>query len=437
MKLKDIVNIRGGKRLPKGATLQIEKNKHPYIRVRDMKDKYVSLDELEYVPENAFPQIKNYIVNENDVIISIVGTIGLVCIIDKALNNASQTENCAKLSGLNKTDAQYLYYFLKSDAGQSEIRKATVGAVQPKLPLYGIENITIDWKSEIEREKIVYILSKLDDKIQLNTQINQTLEQIAQAVFKSWFVDFDPVKAKAEVLANGGTLDEANAAAVAVISGQGMDGLSMLSKDTLTQIAHAMPCEMGDDGVPVGWENVELDTQFKFIGGSQPPKSEHIYEYREGYVRFIQNRDYAKETHQTFIPVSQRNKCCNKKDILIDKYGEAGKVRFGIAGAYNVALAKLEPIGQNKREFLRWYFNRAEIKDYLQASSMASTRNSLNSSSFKGMKITIPDDHFLLLFENFASVIIGKILQVKLENTQLKQTRDFLLPKLLSGEVGV
>ena len=226
MKIKDIVKIKGGKRLPKGNNLQTMPNNHPYIRVRDMKGKYIQNNDLEYVPDAVFPLIKNYIVNENDVIVSIVGTIGLVSIIDKKLDNASQTENCAKLSGLDKIDAEYLYYYLISDLGQEEIAKATVGAVQPKLPLYGIENIDIDWKSRVERENIVSILKSFDDKIQLNTQTNQTLEAIAQAIFNSWFVDFDPVRAKAQVILDGKTSDEANLSAMAVISGKAVEELS-------------------------------------------------------------------------------------------------------------------------------------------------------------------------------------------------------------------
>ncbi|TOB54547.1 restriction endonuclease subunit S, partial [Vibrio parahaemolyticus] len=81
--LGELVKIKGGKRLPKGAQLQSEPNSHPYIRVRDMGDKYIPENGLEYVPDDVFPSISRYIVKTNDVIISIVGTIGLVSIIDE------------------------------------------------------------------------------------------------------------------------------------------------------------------------------------------------------------------------------------------------------------------------------------------------------------------------------------------------------------------
>ena len=76
--------------------------------------------------------------------------------------------------------------------------------------------------------------------------------------------------------------------------------------------------------------NESFSAHVFFEGGAQPPKSQHIYEPRLGYVRFIQNRDYSDESHLTFIPKSPRNKICDETYIMMDKYGEAGKVRYGL-----------------------------------------------------------------------------------------------------------
>jgi len=78
--LGEIVKIKGGKRLPKGCTLQTKPNKHPYIRVRDMGKRFIPHNGLEYVPDDVFLKIKRYIVEENDVIISIVGSIGFISV---------------------------------------------------------------------------------------------------------------------------------------------------------------------------------------------------------------------------------------------------------------------------------------------------------------------------------------------------------------------
>ena len=160
-----------------------------------------------------------------------------------------------------------------------------------------------------------------------------------------------------------------------------------------------------------------------------------VYNEQEGYERFIQNRDYSNENHITYIPISKKNKRCNEKDILMDKYGEAGKVRFGIKGAYNVALAKIQPKAENLREFLRGYFMQDSVMTYLHMSSIASTRNSLNSSSFAGLNIVIPNDMILDRFEEVVSTHIDAILKLKTQNKMLAKTRDLLLPRLLSGEL--
>lgn len=96
-KLGEIAKVKGGKRLPKGSSLTSVPNNHPYIRVRDMGSKYLPVSNLEYVPDDVFPSIKNYIVNKKDVILSIVGSVGLVSIVNDNLDKASLTENCVKI----------------------------------------------------------------------------------------------------------------------------------------------------------------------------------------------------------------------------------------------------------------------------------------------------------------------------------------------------
>ena len=196
--LKSLVKIRGGKRLPAGKALQAAPNKHPYIRVRDVGQRRLPSQGMEYVPDALFLSISRYIVETNDVVLSIVGTIGALSIVDHNFHLASLTENCVRLNGLDRQDSLYLYYFLSSRNGQYEIAKGTVGAVQPKLPIYNIEKIPVPWPDRWLRQSISDILCVLDDRITLLRETNATLEAIAQALFKSWFVDFDPVRAKQE-----------------------------------------------------------------------------------------------------------------------------------------------------------------------------------------------------------------------------------------------
>jgi type I restriction enzyme S subunit len=142
--LGDVCSVKGGKRLPKGQNLTNVPNSHPYIRVRDMNDTlFVQMTStIEYVSDEVQTGISRYTVSENDVIISIVGTIGLICIVHSSLNNANLTENCVKVTDFNGITPAWLYLFLSSDEGQGQIRNNTVGAVQPKLPIKNIQNIS-------------------------------------------------------------------------------------------------------------------------------------------------------------------------------------------------------------------------------------------------------------------------------------------------------
>ena len=189
-KLGELVTIKGGKRLPKGVLLQSAPNHHPYIRIRDLgKTRILELDSTyEYVDDITQKSIARYVVEKGDILLSIVGTIGLIGIVGESLHLANQTENCVKLINLKTVDRLYLYYYLSSTIGQIEIQKGIVGAVQAKLPIKNIENIEISLPPLTEQKRIADILSAIDDKIELNRRINANLEQQAQALYKEWFV---------------------------------------------------------------------------------------------------------------------------------------------------------------------------------------------------------------------------------------------------------
>lgn len=194
VKLGEVADVKGGKRLPKGVSLISQPNKHPYIRIRDIgASKYLELtQDYECVDDVTQQSIKRYIVNTNDILLSIVGTIGLVGVVGETLNYANQTENCVKINNLHGIDRDYLYYYLVSSLGQQEIKLGTVGAVQAKLPLKNVQSISIPLPSLEDQHRIAAILSSFDDKIENNNRINRNLEAQAQALFKSWFVDFEP-----------------------------------------------------------------------------------------------------------------------------------------------------------------------------------------------------------------------------------------------------
>lgn len=393
--LGELVKIKGGKRLPKGAQLQSEPNSHPYIRVKDMGNKYIPENGLEYVPDDVFPFISRYIVKTNDVIISIVGTIGLVSIIDERFNNASQTENCAKLSGLDYVDANYLYYFLSSSVGQQEIRQGSVGAVQAKLPLYSIEKIKVYWPERCEREEIVNHLATIDRKLDLNVQTNQTLEQIAQAIFKSWFVDFDPVKAK--------------------MNGEQPEGMDAVTASLFPE--KLVESELGL--IPEGWEVGELSKLFELHRGFDLPKSKR----QEGSFPVYAAGGYHG-THSEF------------------KMEPPGIItgRSGVIGNVYLSLEKYWPLNTTLyvRDFRACgpcYAYHLLLSLDLRSLNSGSAVPSLNRNFVHSTNVCHPDSSVLEKFEELVTPLFKKMVANNEQNKSLSELRDTLLPKLLSGEI--
>ena len=170
---------------------------------------------------------------------------------------------------------------------------------------------------------------------------------------------------------------------------------------------------------------------------SQPPKSEFIYEPKEGYVRFIQNRDYDSNAHKTYIPYTKNLSIVDRYDILMDKYGDAGAVRYGISGAFNVALGKICVKDDNYREYVRSFLESEPIYTYLHNSCMASTRASLSEANLSMLYIAIPDKHTLLEYEKMVHTIRSSILKNNDETEKLIELRDWLLPILMNGQATV
>lgn len=145
VRLDNLCSVKGGKRLPADCKLSSTPTKHPYIRIRDVGNgKYVSLTkQFQYVDDETYPAISRYTVNTDDIVMSIVGTIGLIGKIHSSLDNANLTENCVKLTTIHTVSSDYLYHTLIFKRMTNEIELLTVGAVQAKLPIYNIQTMQI------------------------------------------------------------------------------------------------------------------------------------------------------------------------------------------------------------------------------------------------------------------------------------------------------
>lgn len=189
--------------------------------------------------------------------------------------------------------------------------------------------------------------------------------------------------------------------------------------------------------LPENWSVKRLLNVVTWESNSQPPKSDFIYEPREGYIRFIQNRDYDSDSHKTYIPYTKNLSTVNQFDILMDKYGDAGAVRYGIEGTFNVALGKIAVSDNFSQEYVRSFLESDAVYSYLHNSCMASTRASLNESNLSMLYIVVPDEFIMREYQNKARKIRESILKTNGENRYLQDLRDWLLPMLMNGQATI
>ena len=165
-RLRSIASVLGGKRIPAGRHLTTENTGYVYIRVSDMKNGWVSTENLQYVPEDIFPSISKYIINAEDIFITVAGTIGRVGKIPPEIDGANLTENADRLV-FSILDQDWLILELQSSLVQAQIIEATTKVGQPKLAIARIENLLIALPPLTEQYRIVEKQRELFDKITL------------------------------------------------------------------------------------------------------------------------------------------------------------------------------------------------------------------------------------------------------------------------------
>lgn len=396
VRLGDVADVQTG---PFGSQLHKENyvdKGTPIVTVEHLGNKWFTSQNLPMVSDEDKLRLAKYCSQEGDVIFSRVGSVDRCSYVSKEYSGWLFSGRCLRVRPRSGINPEYLYYFLTNEGTKQYIRNIAVGATMPSINTKLLNEVPIKIPSLDYQRRIASILSSLDRKIELNNKINADLEEMAQAIFKNWFVDFEPFK----------------------------DGKFVDS-------------ELGM--IPEGWKVISLSEIMKYNGGSQPPASEFIDTYQEGYIRFIQIRDYDNDSHITYIPISKRNKLCDELDIMIARYGAAlGRICWGLKGAYNVALAKVIPIKSYYREYLRCYLNTSYFYQSINNKGARCAQSGFNQSDINSYMIAFPIDETVVMnFNDLCSSIMDKRLSLKYENSRLSLLRDTLLPRFMSGELEV
>ena len=325
----------------------------------------------------------------------------------------------------------------------------------PQITFDSVSSLSLNIPDKETQQKILDIITPLDDKIELNTQINQTLEQIAQALFKSWFVDFDPVRAKAQALSDGMSLEQAELAAMQAISGKTPEELTALSQTQpdryaeLAETAKAFPCEMVEvDGVevPRGWEIKALPEIIDFLEG--PGIRNWQYTDEEDGIKFInirciQNGDLTLTTANKITKEEAFGKYkhfqLEEDDIVVSTSGTLGRFAFvrkeHLPLSLNTSVIRFRPIKNKSTLGFIAGFVENQLQHELEIRASGSAQRNFGPTHLKQISLLVPDFKLLELHQKYASSLFEKRKQLLSEIDLLKDTRDLLLPKLLNGEI--
>jgi type I restriction enzyme S subunit len=315
-------------------------------------------------------------------------------------------------------DNTFLKFLLQSHSVQEELQSRATGTTVLGIRQSELRKVNLTLPPFPEQKAIAHVLGTLDDLIELNRDTNEILEEMARALFKSWFVDFDPVRAKLEGRPPAG-MDAATAA---------------LFPD------HFQDSELGQ--IPKGWEVKTLSKNIELLSGGTPKTSEPSY--WDGDIPWYSVRDapsdedvWVVDTEKRVTPSGIANsaaKILPEKTTIISARGTVGKLALiGRPMAMNQSCYGVRGAAGYGELFT--YYCLKEAVEELQQNAHGSVFDTITRETFTSLQLASPPPGIAASFECIVEPLLETILANVCESRDLATLRDTLLPKLLSGEV--
>ncbi|HAO0868047.1 TPA: restriction endonuclease subunit S [Escherichia coli] len=441
------IKIGSGATPKGGSSVYTDTGNTYFIRSQNIYNDGFNTNGLVFINDEAAFKLKNVEVQENDVLINITGdSVARVCIAPGSFLPARVNQHVAIIRPKsNEFDSHFLRYFLSSPHQQALLLTlASAGATRHALTKGMIEDLQVPKPPLNIQISIANILEFFDKKIEKNNYQNQTLEKMSQTLFKSWFVDFDPVIDNA--------LDAGNPIPEALQSRAELRQKVRNCADFKplpAEIRSLFPSEFEETElgwVPKGWkiDNIGGLSDKIFSGGTPNTSTE---EYWNGALNWFSSGETRNaliiETEKKITATGVKNSSTRLSvagDILIASAGQGhtrGQTSLNTIDTYiNQSVVCIRPI---KPSYSTWlYFNLSSRYTEMRAiSDSHSIRGSLTTKLISSMKVASPTDELISLFDINCSVFISKIKNNLELSRELKKLRDTLLPKLISGELSL
>lgn len=393
----------------------------PSIMPQNIGENRVIVDGIARITSDDAQRLARYLVQSGDIVYSRRGDVERRALIREAENGWLCGTGCLRVRfGHGVIDPAYASYYLGHPAVRQWIVRHAVGATMLNLNTSILAALPFSFPPLPEQRAIANILGALDDKIELNRQMNETLEAMAQALFKSWFVDFDPVRAKA-----------------AGRQPMGMDAATVaLFPDEFEN------AELGQ--IPRGWPIKPLSDSIFLLGGGTPNTSEATY--WNGHIPWFSVVDapndsdvFVIDTEKKITEVGLANSSAQilpTGTTIISARGTVGKCALvGRPMAMNQSCYGVR--ASEGRGDYHTYFTLRRLVSDLQRNSHGSVFATITRATFDSLRIAQPPVGLTVAYDRVVTPLISRILSNLQESDTLTTIRDTLLPKLLSGEVRV
>ena len=362
----------------------------------------LNLEQCTYIKWDKYYESPEIMINPNEIIITKTGSsVGRTTFVRRVDHPMTLNPQLVVLKNISE-NAEFLSYYIKSALFQSVLKSIVVGSAIPTLSQKNLANLKINVPKEVDdQRRIASILSSLDRKIELNNKINADLEEMAQAIFKNWFVDFEPFK----------------------------DGKFVNS-------------ELGM--IPDGWKVGRLDEIADVVGGSTPSKAKPEYYTQKG-IAWLTPKDLSNHpavySSRGEIDITEEGynststKLMPKGTVLFTSRAPIGYI--SIAQNDICTNQGFKSLVSKKAGTCFLYCFLKYITPEIENKSTGSTFKEASGSLMKSLQVIMPEQKVFEDFETIVSPLFARIESLEKENSRLSLLRDTLLPRLISGEIEI
>ncbi|EOX4963968.1 restriction endonuclease subunit S [Vibrio alginolyticus] len=400
----------------RGKTPKKTESGIPLITAKIVKGGYV-LEPFEFIAEDNYDSwMVRGLPQVGDVVLTTEAPLGETAQLTSS--NVALAQRIVTLRGKKGLlDNDFLLCALQSDFVQHQLESRASGSTVKGIKQSELRKVSLPIPPLHQQKKISQVLKSLSNKLVCNTQTNQTLEQMAQAIFKSWFVDFDPVKAK--------------------MNGEQPEGMDAATASLFPE--KLVESELGL--IPEGWEVSALSELIKLTGGGTPKRSEETY--WNGDIPWFSVKDVPSGSNVFVVDTDEKitelglskssTKLLPKGTTIITARGTVGKLALvGTDMCMNQSCYGIR--GKEVGDYYN-YFNLKQAVSTLQQNTHGAVFDTITTKTFDTYSLAFGGVELANKFDALIAPLLQKIEANVRQNIELSALRDTLLPKLLSGEI--